>query len=160
MKEKEKENKHVCWTRFPRESYAVLFEGKMIGIGVNPIFDAVPGAWNILTLLWADVLDTLPTFVGPAEDYPYFCGLIPYAVGTALQEYVPKSGVTLGDIALTATPQEFLDKLAACPGLAGVIAVGAFQAEFWKRANAFAENWAPPTSSNVIIGHFGQAKVQ
>lgn len=154
-----KEKKEICWTRFPRESYAVPIEGRMLGIGVNPIFDAVPGAWNILTLLWADVLDTLPTFVGPAEDYPYFCGLIPYAVGTALQEYAPKSGVTLGDIALTATPQEFLDKLAACPELARIIVVGAFAGAFWKRANAFAAGWASPMSSNIIIGHFGQAKV-
>jgi hypothetical protein len=147
--------KPVCWSKFPRDDYSVMFEGKLYGIGINPLFEMVPGAWNLLVMMWHADLATLTHWKGEPKDYPWSCGIVPYAVGSALQAF--EKDMTVGELAATSTPAQFLALLRESPNNERIIMVDAFQEEFWQRAEALAAGWCP-LPDNVIQGNFGQAK--
>ena len=94
------------WSLEPPENYAVEIDGVMWGIGTNPVFSVVPGAWNILVLS-CNALDGLLPWTGDPQEFPLSVGALPAAVGTALQTHTD-SRYTLGDLAATTTPLEFL----------------------------------------------------
>lgn len=151
-------NKAIYWSKFPRSAYAVSYNGTLIGIGTNPIFEVVPGAWNILSLLWGEVMDSLLPYSGDPGRFPYDCAIVPFAAGTALQKYDDTR--TVGELADSCTPEEFIQLLSEFEHKDQLIMVNAFKESFWDAAKRFVSRWVYPVSGNVIRGNFGRAKVQ
>lgn len=104
------ENSAIVYSKQPRQSYSVLHDGKMKGLGVMPIFDVVPGAWNILWLSAASTIEALLNWHEDPGAFPPHCGALPVAVGTALQ-MAPgdhKYFTTYGDLAMTLPPHKLI----------------------------------------------------
>lgn len=149
--------KKKVWSLYPKEAYSVIFEGKQYGIGLNPIFDTVPGSWNLLTILWAEKLEALLPWTGKPGDFPYGCGLISYAVGSALQDYSETH--TLGELAAENSPVRFVELLKTHPKKENFIMVQAFSSVFWQKAEEFAGGHRE-LASNVIRADFSRPNVQ
>jgi hypothetical protein len=109
------EKKKICWSPAPKESYSVFYAGQMMGPGLDPVMAAVPGAWNILWLTVAPELDRLLNYEGDPGQFPTAFTALPASVGTALQ--MLPGGVTLGDLAETMPPSEWLQAVRLYPGL-------------------------------------------
>jgi len=77
--------------------YGIDYEGQRLGIGLLPVFQAVPRAWNILVLSCSIIDDLLP-WTNPPGEFPVSMAGMPSAVATALQRH-SETGRTLGDLA-------------------------------------------------------------
>jgi hypothetical protein len=94
------------WGVLPPSSFIIQHEGLEAGFGTHPVWDAVPGAWNILNL----VVDLLAITRGlPPGEYPHALSIVPLVVATAMQMY--EAPTTLGDLTLLVSPREWLDRL-------------------------------------------------
>ncbi|WP_157861420.1 hypothetical protein [Desulfurivibrio alkaliphilus] len=98
----------VRWSSQPKESYSVLYDGEMVGIGLDPIFDAAPGAWNIMWLTSAEKLESLLAYGDDPGQFPASLGSMPLAIATALQAHGDR---LLGELAEEMKPRQFLDYL-------------------------------------------------
>ena len=82
------------WSPYSRESCTLtLPDGGVIGLGADPIFDAVPGSWNIFWLTFAQ-LDGVAHYKGDLKDYLVSCDALAVCVGAALQLDVGKAAET------------------------------------------------------------------
>lgn len=140
------------WTELPTKAYSINFNGQQVGVGLDLIWDAVPGAWNILSLLMGPDLEDLLAWDKDPADFPVDFGAVPYAVAMALQRASAEQ--TWGDLAATLTPAQFLKALKEHPGRDKMILPAMFPIEFWKRAEAKAASYHN-YPDNVVRGHFG-----
>lgn len=95
----------IQWSPFSRASYTIEHEGERTGIGMHPVFDVIPGAWNLLWLSWEN-LDGLIYWDKDPAIFPYHCGILPIVVATCMQSL--KDGGNFGIAAECAEPLFFL----------------------------------------------------
>lgn len=139
------------WSMFPHKSYSIIIYGKLVGIGMDPVWDAVPGAWNLFWLTWPP-LEELLKWERPPEQFPQATSQMPHAIGMALQEYSKQQ--TLGQLATTTSPTQFLSMLEKHPGRDTFIFPAMFGKGFWNTAWAQAKEYHGFTD-NVIRVEFG-----
>lgn len=124
--------KKVIWSLYPHDKYTVEHNGQLVGIGARPIWDAIPGSWNILSMLWGQGMEDLIPWGGSNLDFPYDCNLAPYAVALALQSR--NSQQTWGEFADISTPREFVEELRKAPDSEVLIPIYVFKNRFWELA--------------------------
>ena len=93
------------WSPFSRSCYTVEHEGEREGIGAHPVFDVVPGAWNLLWLSWPGVDDLIYWAKDPGQ-FPYHVDILPIVVATCMQ--MLEGGGSFGVVAECLTPLNFL----------------------------------------------------
>jgi len=125
----------IHWSIAPCTAYGIDYEGQRLGIGLDPVFQAVPGAWNILVLSCSIIDDLLP-WTNPPGEFPVSVVSMPSAVATALQRHSETGGRTLGDLAATMRPGQFLQ---AIEGMDDLIIVQLFGPAWWDLVRERAE---------------------
>ena len=145
--------KKLIWSPAPRKEYSVLYQGKMNGIGLNPIFDMVTGAWNILWLT-SPGIDGLLDWEGTASAFPYTATTLPPSVAAALQlfDYSASPNEVIGLLAEELTPHQFLDKM---DGHKTFIPVQIYGKDWLELALKKADEYAT-RSTNVIKVNFSR----
>lgn len=103
------------WSIFPREDYFVNLDGMQIGIGLHPVWNAVPGAWNLLVLTH-DVVDVLLPWEKDPGLFPVSTRIMPAVVGTAMQ-VLPDGFTKVGSLAEELRPTQFLEAVQNEPDL-------------------------------------------
>ena len=103
----------IRWSPYPRESCTVRIDEEIIiGFGAHPVFDVVPGAWNIFWLTFAQ-LDQVAYYKGDMSNYLVTCDALAVCAGAAMQStQTPNGAVTLGSLALQMRPKEFIEAIA------------------------------------------------
>lgn len=139
------------WSEHPHKMYSVNYNGHQHGIGVREIWDTIPGAWNILNLVWHEQMEPLLEWSDSPEEFPLDCGFVAYAVGMALQRYSPKK--TWGELATEVTPARFLELLKAHPDRDRVILPQLLGSAFWDRAEVKSKSYRG-YADNVIRADF------
>jgi len=100
------------WSPYSRESCSIMIdENTRVGFGVHPVFDVVPGAWNIFWLTFAQ-LDQVAHYKGELGQYLVTCDALAVCAGAAMQAYGDK---TLGDLAVSIRPKEFINIVIKIP---------------------------------------------
>lgn len=104
------------WSPYSREACSIeMDDGIKIGFGVHPVFDIVPGAWNIFWLTFAQ-LDQVAHYKGELEQYLITCDALAVCAGAALQNAPPPMQArTLGDLAVELRPKEFVEVVKKIP---------------------------------------------
>lgn len=98
----------VRWSRYPKETYTITLDGRVGGLGLNPLFDN-PGVWNLTWLVASDFIESLIGWSKPPEEFPFFLECLPAVVGTSLQ--LLPGLVTLGAVADQGSPTHFLNEI-------------------------------------------------
>jgi len=142
------------WSTLPHEAYAVDLGGERYGIGAREIWDQVPGAWNILQLVWSEKAERLLKWSGPLENFPLDCGFVPYAVAFALQPLT--EGRTWGELAASTSPSEFLSLLKIHPEQTETALILVIGDNFWTRTRCLLSAYKE-FSGNVIQHDFRAA---
>lgn len=140
------------WSELPHKAYSVNLNGHQRGLGMRDIWDQIPGAWNLLQLVWGQECEALLEHKGSPEDFPFDCGYVPLCVGMALQE--AGAGKTWGDLAAESTPAMFLKILREHQNGGKTLLPFIFQQVFWEKAEAKAEAHRE-LAGNVIHVRFG-----
>lgn len=140
------------WTDMPPSAYSVSVGGLQVGIGLLPVWEAVPGAWNILSLMAGPDLEALLTWDKDPMDFPLAIGHAPYAVAMAMQWV--SAGLTWGELAVATTPSQFLRALQEHPEGDKTLLPLLFRNEFWRRAKAKAATYHN-YPANVVRVNFG-----
>lgn len=131
------------WTQFGPQAYTkVINKGtaqeEVIGLGALKLW-GFPGAWNIFAMSFPELPEVLNYGSDPAK-YPRYTGLVPLAVGTALQ--MTPEGRLIGQIAEESSPKEFLKAIADFPYLI----LPRMYPEVWLEvAQEFAKTWEEST---------------
>jgi len=103
--------KKFCWSFAPRDAYATVYNGVPMGIGLLPVWEAVPGAWNIFVLT-SELIDTLlPWGAKDPGQFPVTTVALPAVIGTALQPVDDNGLWTIGHLAETSRPLQFLEAI-------------------------------------------------
>lgn len=140
------------WSELPPKAYSVNINGQQLGLGLLPIWDQVPGAWNILSLIAGPELEALLTWDKEPGDFPTDIGAVPFAVAMALQH--ASAEITWGELAATTTPAQFLKALREHPQCDKMILPAIFPNELWRRGEEKAATYHN-YPDNVVQGHFG-----
>lgn len=149
----------IRYSPAPPEAYTLTHEGQLYGIGINPVFQAVTGAWNLLWLLAAPHLDKLLHYTGPSEDYPtYMPVAVPPAVATALQQ-TGEGLTTWGELAEELQPKKLVRKMKAASGTNIPFIVQIHGDIIIHILEDNAKTWVPP-SDNVVWLDVWKKKVQ
>lgn len=143
------------WSALPHKAYSVNVEGIQYGIGLHPIWDVIPGAWNIFSMIWSDQLEALLSWSEDPKEFPINCGCLPLAAAAALEQATPSQ--TWGEIAEVTTPREFIEAFKRRPNCNISILPLFFGQKFWDLAEAKIASYQP-TMPNIIRGDFGQAR--
>ena len=141
------------WSKYDKEQYSIEINGGFYGIGLLPIWDQVPGSWNILALLWGEGLENLIRWEGDPYMFPQTGNLVGYAVGFALQRFA--EGVSWGDLAENLTPRQFMERIIEYPNKKELIPVALWGTDFQIRAQKHAKDYIDH-NSNVVRVNFGR----
>lgn len=142
------------WSALPYEAYSVTFAGAQYGIGARELWKQIPGAWNILQLVWNKEVEALLEWSGDLEKFPLNCGYVPYAVAFALQQASPDR--TWGEIATLTNPSQFLQLLKEHPNKDDTALIVVSGEMFWSKAQELVENYKD-LNGNVIQHDFRAA---
>jgi len=143
------------WSALPHKAYSIIHEGKQYGIGAREIWDQVPGAWNILQLVWNAEAEKLLEWAGTPENFPLDCGFVPYAVAFALQ---PCSDLkSWGDMADELTPQAFLSSLRGYERRAYTALIQLSGEDFWARSKIVVARYKEH-NTNVVRADFRKGR--
>lgn len=140
------------WSSLPHKSYSINIQGHQCGIGTRDIWDQVPGAWNIMCLMWSEQMEALLGWADTPERFPFDCGFVAFSVGMALQSY--NSSSSWGDLAEKLTPSQFLAEVKNHKDCKNLIFPMVFGPIFWEKAEAMAKDYKD-FMPNVIKGNFG-----
>ncbi len=104
------------WSPYPQDACVLVLENNIeIGFGTHPIFDVVPGAWNIFWLTFAQ-LDQMAYYKGDLSKYLVTCDALAVCAGAAMQMAPkPNSAYTIGELANRMRPKEFLSIVSTFP---------------------------------------------
>lgn len=144
------------WSAMPHKAYSINVNGQQVGLGMRDIWDQVPGAWNILQLVWGQQCEELLPYQGLPEEFPYDCGFVSYSVCMALQTTAPTKN--WGDIAIEFSPRKFIEMLRAHVDCEKFVLPLVFKQVFWERAEVKAASYYE-YSDNVIRADFRSGEV-
>ena len=151
----EKSKTELIWSPYPRDACTIILEGGIkVGFGVHPIFDLIPGAWNIFWLTFSQ-LDRLAYYNGDHRSYVVSCDALAVCVGAALQAMPnTKPMEIVGNIAAQLSPTEFIGRVANFSAFLPVM----FYGERWfnvayKRASTYVK-----PNGNIIHVDFREVK--
>lgn len=116
----------IRWSPYSRASCSIqIDETTSIGFGVHPVFDVVPGAWNIFWLTFAQ-LDQVAYYRGEIQDYLVTCDALAVCAGAAMQTVKTADGSTsaIGELAVRMKPKEFVEAVAKIPTFLPIVFYG------------------------------------
>jgi len=141
----------MIWSHLPKEAYAVLYQGEMVGPGTAKHMD-LPGMWNILYLCASQAIEGLRAYNGDPADFPVVFNCMPAVVGAAMQVSDNK---TLGQWAEELTPTQWIDRALTVPNfiLAAVYPL-------WEMiAREAAATYVPKSHNNLYVVDFGARRL-
>lgn len=77
-----------------------------MGLGLDPIFDAVPGAWNWTWLSAAPAIESLLSWSEDPGEFPCSLKAMPLSIASAMQQATEDK--TYGELSLELTPLELI----------------------------------------------------
>lgn len=139
-----------AWHFYPKEHFTVEINGTRCGLGTHLGFQ-IPGVWNLYCLV-SDKLDALIDYGGDPGNFPVTTELIPICIGAAYQLLPGRGLVTVGELAATLSPKEFLARVEHFAGLLPRVMLG--EASWAEVTTRRAKQMSARDSANVLFVDF------